>query len=298
MPELQRVILSSDFSPRFLNFLPIVSHFWKTRFGITPDVAVVYGKANFSEVQQVKKMFSGIANIHLIEGVREAPLGNQAKIARLFLAASLESEFSTIDDIDTVHVQSDFLLQRFSLAEPSKLLAIGQEVYNGTPHEGAFPMGNLSGPSYVFSNLVDIKNIHTFGEFVQRFRNANVISPRENPFSSRKNFSDEYLLRGIRKLLNFDENIVFVRRDLDIKARWLDRSWWPDSAQIHRQKYEYEQINFPRPFWENRSRITFALEAIEPSWIASGFPLPMTMIEWHTRQLALRFRQKRTKGVS
>lgn len=279
------MVLASDFSPRFLNFVPIASHFWRREFAITPDLALVYPSRAAEQVRKTIPWLEPYVTLHLFESHPVAPIGNQAKLARWFLASHLDSELTTIDDLDTVHTQSAYLNLKFGEMERGKMLAIGREVYEGTNHEGAFPMGNFSGSGTNFSSLFGGNNFDDkgFHDFVESFRGHRLFSRREDPFL--KDFSDEYLLRAIRQEMDFDENITFVRRDLDVRQVWLDRSWWHSYSQIESGSADYETINFPRPLWENRRRIFHALQLLAPELRRFYFPIPMSMNEWRLRIL-------------
>lgn len=279
---LERVVLSSDFGPKFLNFLPIVSHFWNAKFGILPDVGLVVRRDHWNLATTVAERFSSLASFHLLQSHSEVPIANQAKLARLFLAAQLTSSWTTVDDMDTAHFREDYLRERFLRGEPGKLLAIGHDVYQGTAHDGNFPMGNLSGDSQTFLDLFAsfLEAGESFMNFLERLKTLPFHSAHANPWNSPSQFSDEYLVRSVRIHNGFDDRIILESRQLNILKQWLDRSWWPNLLRITWNRKVYSSANFPRPFLENRARILSALRIIDPTLPIPPLLLPYRTEEW------------------
>ena len=280
MPTLHAVALACDFHPRFLNFFPTASYFWQKNFGLLPHLGVVYEPHQSALAKRFKAQFSNFGNIILLEAHPEATLGNQAKLARWFIASRVASPWTTIDDLDTIHVHSRYLTGKFKEVPEGKLLAIGQELYEGHRHEGAFPMGNFSGSSENFKSLFDLQDDEVkFPDFVERFRGRKEY--RTNPFFPIDEFSDEELLRDIRSEKLFDVNLHFAKRDLDINVSWLDRSRWISNRRIMKRKDFFESVNFPRPFYLKRGMIYTALRAIDKNTLTLEIPIPKYDFAWN-----------------
>lgn len=294
--NLERVILASDFSPRFLNFASLAGFFWNKHFGVRPDLAIVVESSNTLLLDDLRELIEPHCKTHVLRAVDGIPAGNQAKLARWFMASSLESGFSTIDDLDTVHTSPDYLLTRFSNHRSGTLLAIGREVYRGTKSEGAFPMGNLSGSSDVFQEVFAIRPGEvSFEDFVASFSTGEFNTGREDVTRKVAKFSDEHLLRKFLSLSGKADLLNHVARDLDIHNRWLDRSWWFEGEELELRLDQLESINFPRPLLENRKKIVTAIEKIEPEFLFSQLPLPYSQSEWNFRMFMKRHLPKRYK---
>jgi hypothetical protein len=278
--KLEAVVLASDFHPRFLNFYPVAKYFWEKHFGVSPRLAIVYHKHQFDLVRRFRKKNSLASDVVWLEGHPEATLGNQAKLARWFLASRVDSNWTTIDDLDTIHLRADYLSHKFNEAPRGKMLAIGREVYFGQRFEGAFPMGNFSGHKEDFQSLFELESDSTsFINFVERFRLRT--NYRTNPFSKVRDFSDEELLRDIRYEKSFDDRIHFAERGLDITSEWLDRSWWPKMEEIKGNINNYESVNFFRPYYFHRRRINLALKALDSNWSSAKVLLPISDTVWN-----------------
>ncbi len=284
--KLERVILASDFSPKFLNFAPLAGYFWKKHFGLRPDLAIVVDRSDLNWVEDLLELIEPYCRTHILTAASGVPIGNQAKLARWFMACILESRLTTLDDLDTVHASSEYLLSKLAIHKAGTLLAIGREVYNGTKSEGAFPMGNLTGSSQDFQQLFGIQpGTLSFDEFVMSFVTYEFRAGRENVTRKVSQFSDEHLLRKFISSRGKESLITHTTRDLDIHNRWLDRSWWFEGEELDARLSELESINFPRPLLENRRKIIEALERIEPDFYFSQLPLPYSQKEWTLRRL-------------
>lgn len=263
------VVLSSDFSHKFLNFLPLVSRSWEQSFNWPVQVGIVYKKPDWPQVQRFVDKYGGFSELVPLEAHPSIPMANQGKLARLFLAANSNNQFVLVDDMDTVHLDPEYLKSKIRpWLQSDKMIAIGREVYTGTPQQGAFPMGNFSGPPVLFSELLGVSpGRSSFADWVGSIGLQRTISNRENPRNRPRNFSDEHLVRALRKQTSFDSKIIFLERNLNVKEAWLDRSWWPSEGEIRERAGQFESINFPRPLLANLGRIRLALEIVAPNLV-------------------------------
>ena len=262
MPIFDQVVVAADFSPKFLNFWPLVSRSWQNIFGVEPNLALVYRPHQLPRLNQILDELKKYGKVHLLETQALAPLGNQAKLARFYVAAHMQESFVTIDDIDTMHIDSNDLTKKFLNVDKGKFWAIGAEVYRGTPHEGAFPAGNFSGPGYLFKELFNPSQ-GSFEEFINSFNKPYIFHPKENPFNKLSNFSDEYLIRALFSNSKLINQLQHLKRDYDIKVSWIDRSWWPNVTTIDQPLSDFSLINFPRPYLENKNKIDEILDLLK-----------------------------------
>jgi hypothetical protein len=190
-----------------------------------------------------------VIKVPVVSGI---PVENQAKIARFLVASTMSKNICMIDDIDTVHLQTHFLYNRLSKRENGKILAIGHEVYENSPHAGKFPAGNMTAEGDVFKLLLNPSSIQDYKDLVRSLINIRSIDGKENVLNSANSFSDESLIRALILENNLGDMVQKVRRDVNIREDWIDRSWW----NIDREKLfsgKYICCNFFRPGRENYS---------------------------------------------
>ena len=222
-------------------------------------------------------------NVVPLEGSLRAPLGNQAKLARYFLASRYEDQFVCTDDIDTIHVTDRHLLEKFNGVSRSYFVAMGAEDYVGTQHEGNFPAGNFAGPGFLFAKLFSVGK-KNFREFIDSFVGRYHYSLKEDPGTDSPNFfSDEYLIRALLTTSKLEPMIQHIRRDINPREEWLDRGWWPTNDVLRASIGNYVLINLPRPYVENQSKIDFALRQFGLE-VHDQIPLRFGMAGWRRRE--------------
>jgi len=244
---IDRVIVSADLNPQFLNFWPLAAASWAQTFGITPTLALV---ARTNVNPEVLGRLSQFGEVVVTLSNNQAPLPNQAKLVRWYLACKLENEVVTIEDIDTVFFDDSYLINKLNHFDSERLLGIGHDV-NQEDHDykGKFPASNLTGRGRVFSEFFESSPEESFDDFVNRFKNIKVVDGREDPFNAPKNFSDESLIRGIRRK-SVKDLIITIPREVDIRSAWMDRSWWPTDGKIPEHAI---LANIPRPLYNNQT---------------------------------------------
>ena len=104
--KIDRVIVASDFSPQFLNFWPLAATSWVTTFGLKPTLALISNHpVRYTDLERLRIY----GDVYFHHSSSSAPIANQAKMFRWFLAAKFKSELVTIEDIDTIYLESEYL---------------------------------------------------------------------------------------------------------------------------------------------------------------------------------------------
>jgi len=262
MIKVNHVVLSSNSSPTFLNFWPLVSRVWKESLDVDPILVFLYKEKKYEKLIPRLEIFGQVIPI-MTES--QAPIQNQAKLARWYVASKLNGNFVTVDDIDSIFTSMSFLSEKLRHFEPDKLLGIGSEVYGGSDL-GKFPASSLSGYSQQFANFFSIKDDEKFENFVSRMSNIQIIDGKENPFNRFSKFSDESLIRSLRKASN--QEIKVIERNLNFESECIDRLNWPASFNFEKIRRNIVVINLPRPLYENRKRVQSLLDF----YFQEGYP--------------------------
>ena len=263
--KLFKVIVSSDSSPRFINFWPIVAASWNLHFQLNPVLTLVATKNEFATY---KDALSKYGEVVLIERLKHIPIENQSKMARWYHACTLDEDVASIEDIDTIFLQSDYLSNKWKYFEPHFLLGIGSDISTYSEDRTLipkFPASNFTGKGNLFAKLFGYQKGMSFENFLETFRGSSEFDEFEDPFNSAQEFSDESLIRSLRVKKNFSE-ILIVPRSVNVKTQWLDRSWWPIGGVDDIRSYIC--VNFPRPLFENRE----SCNPILTEYFPSGYP--------------------------
>lgn len=251
---IDRIVLSSDANPKFIQFWPLVTAAWKKFFGdIEIWLAVVTKDKNFY-MEGSKTPGCYVQVFKPVPGIQTA---NQAKVARYFMAASWgDNSVISTNDIDLLPLQRKYFCDLLIQRPPLHLMTIGQELYTG-PEQGKFTGGYLTAESSVWKQLVNPYSKDWTG-FVKSFVGLKVHDQKEdiasNVFHEDPNtFSDESVLRALLTL-----NPVPVKhlpRGFDpYTLRAFCRSSW----QFDKRKLDDGTIveaHLPRPWDQNQEKI-------------------------------------------
>jgi hypothetical protein len=197
---IDRVVLSSDANPKFIQFWPIVTWAWQRLFQVPVHLALV---ASHDECDFRSLALHG--HVRVLPPVPGIPTGNQAKIARYFLAASLAAEaqgkdsVTLLNDMDLLPINKAYFEGLLRARVPGSLLTVGSELYTG-PEAGKFTAGCLTAEDTVWHRLVNPNRL-SWRNFVESFAGTTVFDAKENILSKIHHehpdtFSDESLLRA------------------------------------------------------------------------------------------------------
>jgi hypothetical protein len=241
-----RVVVSSDDSPAFLNFWPCVSQAWQKFFDTKPTLALVTNRSESDPLFAKLTKYGDVFTVPYIQGI---PTPNQAKIARFLVASRMGDEVCMIEDIDTVPLQRKFFEDRLKVRQPDRILAVGHEVLANTVDAGKFPISNITTEGRNFQKLFNPNNLG-HEDLLKSYVGMRVVDHKENIANDATRFSDESMIRGLINKHDLHHMVQKVERGANIHEDWIDRSWWG----INKDKLnagEYILCNFLRPCREN-----------------------------------------------
>ena len=147
-----RIILSTDDNETYLNFWPIVAKAWKKLFDVEVSLAYVTSSPDEARLKKMRE-YGEVFVYTPVEGI---PIGNQAKMARFFLAGDeFSDKVCMVNDIDTAPLSPEYFIRVLEDRKKDQLLAVGAELYVGTPDEGKFPIGEITAEGRVFKSIVN-----------------------------------------------------------------------------------------------------------------------------------------------
>lgn len=249
--KFDRIILSSDHNPKFIEFWPLVAKGWRTFFGDVDIWLALVAKEGQFDLKELRKH----GNVERYEPVVDCPTANQAKVARYHLAATWGDDSVVMtNDLDLLPLQHQYLDQ--FVRAPGQLFTLGAELYTG-PEAGKFTAGYLTAESSVWRTLVNPFN-SPWISFVRSFVGMKMIDHKEDIsrdvyHESPDTFSDESLLRALLKLNPVP--VVYAPRGYNpYTVRALCRADWRfDPKKL--ANGTYVEAHLPRPLSANVERI-------------------------------------------
>lgn len=189
-----RVIVSSDTNPKFIQFWPIIQAVWPALFRVPVTLALVVDEADRTAV--------GLpGDVLVLPVVPDIPKANQAKMARYYAAAmhGWSREVISTNDIDLLPLQTAYLTDLLAKRPEDHLFTLGTELYRGT-EAGKFTAGYLTAERGVWERLVNPGRL-PWDAFVRSFAGHCVLDHKEDIardvfHEDPDTFSDESLLRA------------------------------------------------------------------------------------------------------
>lgn len=239
---MNRVLLSTDENETYLNFFPIVAKAWKNFFNVPVSLAFVTKRTGDDELIAKMREFGEVFPLYPVEGI---PEGNQAKMARFYIAKYYPNEVCMVNDIDTAPLSVPYFHRVLSTRRPNTVLAVGAEVYKNSDDDGKFPMGEITAEGSLFTKIVNPLDL-CYKDYILSFKDIRVYDNKEA--INKPIFSDESLMRVL--LRKHRTPVTYAPREVDVSKYWLDRSWWKiDNVKLQTGKYVL--ANFLRPLNNN-----------------------------------------------
>jgi hypothetical protein len=158
--ELNRVILSTDENPLYIEFWPVVAKAWNA-MGIRPTLALI------SEHDCVDPTIGDVIRFDPIPGFSTAM---QAQVYRLFLPALFPEEGCIISDIDMIPISKEYFVNNARLCPNNTFLIYRDEAIPKEYKE--YPMCYLAAKGKIFGSIFRVTNPV---DFVDRLRECRAI---------------------------------------------------------------------------------------------------------------------------
>jgi hypothetical protein len=259
MKLFDRVVLSANEDPKFLDFWPIVSQAWRKLFDVEVSLAFLTNREHHDLVVARLREFG---DVHVFKPIPGIPQPNLAKVIRHILASTHEDERVLINDIDLLPLQTNYLTNLLSNSPRGTLVTTGKDLYTGL-EQGKFMMGNMTALGWTFHNIINPEDL-TYPDLIDSWIGQSVFDHKEDIASTIHHenpdcFSDESLFRALLHQ-NPQTTLHFNRGYTDGQA--IDRSHWKiDQKKLERG--EYIEAHLLRPYSEHKAAIQPLIDYLE-----------------------------------
>jgi len=246
--KLNRFIYSTDENPNYIYSWPLVSKITRKIFDCDISLAFITNKNEDDTLVQRMKEFG---NVHLFKIIDGMPIGNQAKVSRMFTATLYPDEVCVLNDVDLLPLQKDFLVNLLDAVPSNGLAAIGRNAYDGASEiglSGKFPMIYTSAMGKIFKEIVNPNDL-SYEKTLKQWINMRIIDHKEAINNSHDCFSDESLLRALIHLWRDNNRVIYLNRPDFIGMRAtkrIDRANWNIDKEILNNN-GYIDAHLPKP---------------------------------------------------
>jgi hypothetical protein len=232
--NIDRVILSSNADPDYLQFWPLVARAWR-KFGFVPTLAII------GDVP-VNDDLGEVIQIDPVEGITTFFL---SKIIRIFVPTLYPEDICILSDIDMLPLSEKYFVENAAPYPDDHLIIYSSDAYAITMNDPyRYPICYVAARGDVFRELVGVSDYDNYLELV---KNWFEIDPR----------SDEtHLSQLINEWAGYPERCVKLARGgwKPYADRRINRKRWRINKKLLHEGY-YIDAHLPKPFLKHGREI-------------------------------------------
>ncbi len=161
--KIDRVILSTDNHPSYIEFWPIVAKAWKELIGIKPTLALIADSSI--------RVDETLGDIIRFEPIPNIPTSLQAQVIRLLLPAYFENEVCIISDIDMIPLNKEYFFESIKEINEDSFVVYRDAYYAGT---FKYPMCYNAAKGKVYKEVFKINDIKEIPEIIKKWHSYNL----------------------------------------------------------------------------------------------------------------------------
>ena len=147
--KIDRVILSSDTNPMYLDFWPLVGKAWKELIGIKPTLVLVAEKDVI-----VDETIGDVIRFEPIKGISTA---FQSQVIRLLIPIFFDNEVSIISDIDMLPLNRSYFINSILSIPEDRFVVYKDKAYAAGYKQ--LPMCYVAAKGSIFKEIFNVYNL-------------------------------------------------------------------------------------------------------------------------------------------
>jgi len=234
--ELNRVILSTNNNPLYIEFWPVVAPLWEA-MGLRPTLALV--------ADENCTVDSTLGDVIRFPPLKDVPVAMQAQVIRLFLPAFFPDDGCLIADIDMLPISRSYFFNGAAFCPTHAFLVYRDQAfeYAGT----RFPMCYVAAKGKLFGSVFEISKRE---DIAKRLREWSALELGWN--------TDELMLYC--SLIAWEKKGGRIVRLGHGVSKRLDRMDWRDFSDVNFA--HYIDCHCPRPYSAFKKSIDTIADAI------------------------------------
>lgn len=214
---IDRVILSSNENPMYLNFWPLVSQAWSKLIGIRPTLILI-DENNLP----IDTTYGDVIRVNPIPGVSTA---SHAQVIRLLAPMYFENEICIISDIDMLPLNRDYFVNSVKNIPEDKFVVYRDRGYD--PGSLRFPMCYNAGKGYLFKEIFKVKSIDDIPATIKMWVDQKCGWETD----------EVMLMRHVRSWNRFRSHCVFLGHTSMVPQRIDRANWGYDKKKLAKNYY-------------------------------------------------------------
>ena len=162
--RIDRVILSSNANPLYLEFWPYAAKAWNQLIGIKPTLALIG-----DETVKVDESLGDVIRFEPIVGI---PTGLHAQLIRLLVPAYFPHEVCILSDIDQLPMSKSYFIDQISTLGDDKFVIYNDLCYG--PDIQRFAMCYVAAQGRVFQDIFNIPDTASIAHILKTWASYNL----------------------------------------------------------------------------------------------------------------------------
>lgn len=239
--KINKVILSSDSNPLYLDFWPLVSKIWIEKFNIKPILLYVDENHDIDVSKEYGDVFK-------FKPVKNVPIYLQVLWIRYWIFSKFQEEILMISDIDMIPLSKKYFIDNISNIEDEKYVHLNPciDSYGTLPSCYHICNGKL------FSEILELEK--SWEESIINLMRLNIgtkiLGTKDHWFADER-YSSKKILEYKER---FPNKIIFMDREGGQNGRRIDRINWNYSLDLLKQNY-YFDCHSIRPYGAYKNQI-------------------------------------------
>ncbi len=228
--KIDRVILSTDNNPMYIQFWDLIAKTWYERIGIKPTLALIAEK-NIT----VDEILGDVIRFEPIPGI---PTSLYAQVIRLLLPIIFEEEGCIISDIDMMPLNKKYFIDLVNDVPDDNFIVYRNKAYL---YGNRYPMCYVAGKGKVFKQIFQIQTINQIPELVKLWHSLNL----------GWNTDEVLLYYYLNNWNEFQTKCTMLNHAVQPR---IDRDKWGYDTELIKLNY-YIDAHLPRPYNEHKKEV-------------------------------------------
>ena len=242
--KIDRVIVSTNDNPNYVDFWPLVAEAWNI-IGIKPTLFLI------SEDFEVD---TGVGEVIRVKPLESAPTALQAQCIRLIGPTLFPDEVCLLSDLDMMPLSREYFTEQIKQVDENKLVVFSSDAY---PHgHPCIPMCYIAAKGKLYEEVFDVK-FDDYADIIQNWYNMDY----------GWNTDERILHDKLKSWSKYEEECVNLKRGFRqgySAPKRIDRT---DMAFIPMKIFEklYVDFHMPRPYSKYTEVINYIFDCFKKS---------------------------------
>jgi hypothetical protein len=258
--KIDRVILSTNNNPCYLDFWPMIAKAWN-QMGVKPTLALIG--------DQDLKIDESLGDIVRFEPINNISTAYHAQVIRLLLPCYFEDDVCLISDIDMLPLNKDYLLGTVDEFSDDKFVVYSTYMDKFRTSHGIIPLCYTAAKGKIYKEIFQISELSDIKKTIQYWYKLSATLKAPEEIDDKAKWTRKMIWSTDERMLTAYLKIWKKKDGCLIKLgntfeRTIDRNNWKYDIELLKNGY-YRDAHLPKPISDpdNKNKINTLLKHAE-----------------------------------